>query len=67
VKDNTTSTDFALVFGGGAEFQIESKVGLTFDVRYGLGLTDMNKNPQPGDAKVKTRGLYFLVGAMFTL
>jgi outer membrane protein W len=67
VKDNTTGTDFSLVFGGGAEFKIESKVGLTFDVRYGLGLTDMNKNPQPGDSKVKTRGLSFLVGAMFTL
>lgn len=66
-KDQTTSMDFQLLFGAGADFQIERKVNLTFDFRYGLGLTDMVKNPGVGDPKIKTRGIYFLVGAMFTL
>jgi outer membrane protein W len=67
IKDQTAGTDFSLVFGGGAEFQVESKVGVTFDIRYGLGLTDMVKNPSPGDSKVKTRGLSLMVGCLFTL
>ena len=66
-KETTSSTDLALVFGGGAEFKIESKVGLTFDVRYALGLTDMVKNPEAGESKVKTNGLSFMVGCLFTL
>jgi opacity protein-like surface antigen len=67
VKDQIKSTNFSLVFGGGAEFQIESKVGLTFDVRYGLGLSDMAKDPDPGDPKIKTNGLSLMVGCLFTL
>lgn len=67
VKDRTSGTDFQLVFGGGAEFKIESKVGLTFDVRYGLGLNDMTKNPTAESRKVKTRALSIMIGAMFGL
>ncbi len=62
-----TSTDFSLVFGAGADFKIESKVAVTFDIRYGLGLTDMVKNPLPDQSTLKTNGLSFLIGCMFQL
>jgi opacity protein-like surface antigen len=66
IKENITSTDFELLFGAGAEFNVASKVGLTFDVRYELGLTDMDKTT-PGDPAIKSRGLMLMVGAMFYL
>ncbi len=67
ISNTTTGTDFQFVFGGGAEFKIESKVAVTFDLRYGLGLTDMTKNQAVGARSVKTRGFSILVGCMFTL
>ena len=66
VKENITSTDFELLFGAGAELKVESKIGVTFDIRYGLGLNDMDKEA-PGDPAIKSRGLMLLVGAMFYL
>ena len=66
IKDHISSTDFELVFGAGAEFKVESKIGVTFDVRYELGLTDMDKET-PGEPAIKSRGLMFMVGAMFYL
>jgi opacity protein-like surface antigen len=67
IKDQTSSTDFQLLFGGGAEFNVAPKVGLTFDIRYGLGLTNLIKDPGTSNASVKSRGLYFMAGAMFYL
>lgn len=66
IKDQVTSTDFQLVFGGGAEFNVAPKIGITADIRYGLGLTDLNKS-DPGNPSIKSRGLYLMVGAMFYL
>jgi opacity protein-like surface antigen len=66
VKDHMSSTDFQLLLGAGAEFKVESKIGVTFDIRYALGLTDLDKDT-PGDPAIKSRGLMFLVGAMFYL
>jgi opacity protein-like surface antigen len=66
IKDQVTSTDFQLLFGGGAEFNVAPKIGITADIRYGLGLTDLNKE-DPGNPSIKSSGLYFMVGAMIYL
>jgi hypothetical protein len=43
LKDTTKSVDFGLIFGGGLDMPVGQggqKVG--FDIRYNLGLTDIN-------------------------
>jgi hypothetical protein len=58
LKSFTSGTDFAIDFGGGAEFNVIPK----------LGLSDINNSPVPpgGTAlKIKTRGFQVLIGAMF--
>ncbi len=69
IKDNTSSVDFGLVFGGGAEFHIARSIALTADVRYSLGLSDMAKEPAGarGDQKIHTRGFQALAGILFIL
>ncbi len=67
ISNTTSGTDFQFVLGGGAEFKVESKVAVTLDLRYGLGLTDMTKNPTADTRKVKTHEFTILVGCMFTL
>lgn len=69
-KANTSSTNFALDFGGGAQFNIAKNVALTGDVRFSLGLSNLN-NAQavPGAAvtSVKTRGFQIVFGALFAI
>ncbi len=67
VSNNTSGTDFQFIFGGGAEFKVESMVAVTLDLRYGLGLTDLTKNQSVNGRSVKTHGFGILVGCMFTL
>jgi hypothetical protein len=66
-KSEVSSTDFSIVVGAGAEFELNKHVKLTFDGRYALGLSDVAKEPAgaQGDQKVKTRGIQFFVGALF--
>jgi opacity protein-like surface antigen len=68
LKSFTSGTDFALDFGGGAEFNIIPKLAITGDVRYSLGLGDINNTPaQAGQTatKLTTGGFQILLGAMF--
>lgn len=68
LKNFTEGTDFAIDFGGGAEINVMPKLGIIADLRYSLGLSDINKTPAAQGAqtlKIKTRGFQVLVGAMF--
>ena len=38
------NTDFGVTLGGGFNYALADKIWLNFDVRYGLGLTDIQKN-----------------------
>jgi hypothetical protein len=68
-KDGTNSTNFSIVFGGGAEFMATPKIGITAEGRYLLGLSDVAKEVagETSHTKVKGRGLLFAVGALFYL
>lgn len=65
-KNNTSSTDFALAFGGGGEYKVAQKVGITGDVRYALGLSNLNK-AAGSTTTVKSRGFQILFGVLFHL
>ena len=69
--DSTTSSmDFGLAFGAGAEFSVAPKVAVTGDVRYVLGLKDLNSgSDQPGQQhqSIKSNGIQFFVGVLFKL
>lgn len=54
------STDFSVVFGGGLEVR-----GLTFGIRYALGLTKVDNSTDPSNAK--NRVFSFTVGYGFRL
>jgi hypothetical protein len=61
VKQLYKKTNFGLVFGGGAEFSLE-KIFLVLDVRYDLGLSNIDA---AFAETVKTRTLLFMVGVGF--
>jgi opacity protein-like surface antigen len=70
LKSQTSSTDFALEFGGGAEYNVMPKLGITLDVRYSLGLANLANPPAvAGQAAstqtVKASGFQILAGVMF--
>ena len=44
VTDNHSHTDIGLIFGGGLEFPV-NKAKLSFDIRYDMGLTNLNDQP----------------------
>ena len=70
VDSTTSSIDFGLAFGAGAEFSVAPKIALTGDIRYVLGLKDLNSSKdQPGQQhqSVKTNGIQFFVGVLFKL
>jgi hypothetical protein len=67
-KDQTSSTDFCIDFGGGIGYPITPVIVLTFDIRYSLGLSNLEKNPQQiqsGETSTKSNGIQFQFGAMF--
>ncbi len=68
IKKDAAGLDFALDFGGGAEFMAARNIGLLADVRYSLGLTNMF-SPQQGTAaqSIKNRGFQIMVGSLFYL
>jgi opacity protein-like surface antigen len=66
IKDQISGSDFALDFGGGAEFWVAKTVAITGDVRYSMGLSNLIKNPV-GNATAKARGFQILFGALFSI
>lgn len=72
IKDNSSGMDFALDFGGGAEFMAMKNLGIFMDVRYSLGLSDLNSPQTPAQQGVtyptiKASGFQIMVGSMFHL
>ncbi|HTY01111.1 MAG TPA: porin family protein [Bacteroidota bacterium] len=71
VKSNTSSIDFALDFGGGAELMVMKNLGILMDVRYSLGLSNINSatQQQPNETipTVHASGFQIMVGSMFHL
>lgn len=76
IKDQLSSTDFALDFGAGAALDVAPLVSLMLDVRYSLGLSDIFNDTakqqwtqETGIAgqKVKTSGVQIVAGLMFGL
>ena len=64
IKSNTASTNFSLDFGGGAEYKLNPSTGLFADLRYSLGLSNLN-NVSGSATTVKTTGIQFFVGVKF--
>jgi hypothetical protein len=56
------STDFSLNIGGGVALPLKNRAEVVFDLRYCIGLSDMNDN---NEAKGKLRGLQLTVGYNF--
>ena len=63
VKSYLKKTNFSVVFGGGVEYKMD-KLMLILDVRYDLGLTNIDGLNDPTDA-LKLRALMFMVGVGF--
>jgi opacity protein-like surface antigen len=64
----TSATDFAIDFGGGVQFDVAPNMGLTFDARYSLGLSDLDKSAVPPgevDGTIKSRGFQIMLGVLF--
>lgn len=53
------------MFGGGVEFGLNESIALAADVRYSLGLSDINEAPATIPAKIKTNGVQILIGILF--
>lgn len=66
IKDNVKSTDFSLVFGGGAGYVVGSGM-ITLDARFDLGLSSIAKKQEGEDKaeKIKTSTISLMVGYSF--
>jgi len=70
IDTTTASIDFGVDFGGGVEYAITPKVSIMGDVRYSLGLTDLDKSAVPAggvDGSIKSNGIQFLIGVLFRI
>jgi opacity protein-like surface antigen len=70
IKSSTSGMDFGIDFGGGAEFNVAPRVAITGDVRYSLGLSNLDKTTaQQGQVQTstKTRGFQIQFGALFSI
>jgi hypothetical protein len=65
-NENVSSIDFGVDFGAGVAFSVIPVMDLTFDIRYSLGFTNVIDQPQQNES-AKTRGLQFMIGALFGL
>jgi hypothetical protein len=61
ISDEVTGTDFGVVFGGGLEFKAGRAV-LTLDVRYDMGLTDVEASDE---LQVKNKTVSVMIGLGF--
>lgn len=64
LKSETSSTDFAIDFGGGAEYNVTPKIGITLDIRYSLGLGNLN-SVAGSTTTWHASGFQILAGVMF--
>lgn len=62
ISDEVTGTDFGVVFGGGLEFKAGRAV-LTLDVRYDMGLTDVEASSD--ELQVKNKTVSVMIGLGF--
>ena len=67
IKDETSSIDFAIDFGAGVGIAAGSGSVIIFDVRYALGLSNLNDNPDDPNTTIKSTGIQILVGAAFAI
>jgi opacity protein-like surface antigen len=70
VKSTTSSLDFGIAIGGGTEFNIAKQVSLTGDIRYNLGLSNLDNSPAQAGAQAgsaKSRAFVILFGVLFYL
>lgn len=70
IKDEISSTDFALDMGAGVGFKVAPLVVLILDARYSLGLSDIlndSGKQEIGNYKIKTTGIQIVAGIMFDL
>ena len=64
ISAQTSSVDFDLDFGGGAEYNVTPKIGITMDIRYSIGLSNLN-NVSGSTTTIKASGFQILAGMMF--
>lgn len=65
IKEFQSSSDFGLVFGGGLDFEAGS-MDVGFDVRYGLGLTPIDKKFEGFDqSNIKNSAIVVSLGVTF--
>ncbi len=70
IKDQLSSTDFALDFGAGVGFNIAPFIDLLIDARYSLGLSELPTDQAKqslGNLTVKTKDIQIVAGIMFGL
>jgi len=65
-KDITTSTDFGVFFGGGADFMVGNGA-IMLDILYNLGLTNINDDVDADEFSVKNQNWQFMAGYRFFL
>jgi hypothetical protein len=63
-KPNSKETDVAIDFGAGCEYNMSTSLILTADVRYSLGIYDIDKTSR---GAVKTRCIQILIGTLIPL
>ncbi|MFI5253323.1 MAG: porin family protein [Bacteroidota bacterium] len=64
-KDNTESLNLSIQFGAGTDFNLDQSTTFFGELRYHLGLTNVNKDPTASNVSIKTSGLMILIGAKF--
>lgn len=70
VDSVTASPNVELIFGGAAQVEIAPEIDIVLDLRYVLGLTDIDKSavlPGAVDGKMNSRAFQVLAGMMFRL
>ena len=63
LEEFTEEIDIALDIGGGAEYPLVNKISLLFDIRYSIGLFDIDKTSQSW----RTNGVQIILGAVARL
>ena len=64
MKDNFKSLDFSFDLGGGAEYQVSADASIFADIRYSLGVSDVN-DVSPGRT-INLSGIRIIVGVLLS-
>jgi hypothetical protein len=67
LKDSTASMDWAWHFGVGLDAPVGDNKAITFDLRYALGLANLDKSSTLAGGDVKSRNLSFVLGFNFRI